>query len=63
MRSAGLEMSSGRRAVSSTPTAAGPRRRREREGGREGEREVRKPWERERERERVQLFTAEQNSF
>lgn len=38
MRSAGLEMSSGRRAVSSTPTAAGPRRRRERgrQGGREG---------------------------
>lgn len=38
MRSASLEMSSGRRAVSSTPTAAGPRRRRERgrQGGREG---------------------------
>lgn len=35
----------------------------EREGGREGEREVQKPWEREKERERVQLFTAEQNSF
>lgn len=57
MRSASLEMSSGRRAVSSTPTAAGPRRRRERgrQGGREGGPKT--MGERERERERPAVYS------